>query len=88
MNLEAVAKAQGILEGTTDELTALWSQARSYYGDLQLAQEADRHLARQRAQALFAMGAYLNQLNYQQQMINVLNRPRTCHALGNVVTCY
>lgn len=88
LNLEAVAKAQGILEGTTDELTALWSQARSYYGDLQLAQEADRRLARQRAQALFAMGAYLNQLNYQQQMINALMRPRTCYALGSVVTCY
>lgn len=88
LNLEDVAKAQGLLEGTTDELIALWSQARSYYGDLQLAQEVDRRLARQRAQALFAMGAYLNQLNYQQQMINALMRPRTCHALGNVVTCY
>ena len=88
LNLEDVAKAQGLLEGTTDELIALWSQARSYYGDLQLAQEADRRLARQRAQALFALGAYLNQLNYQQQMINALTRPRTCHAVGNMVTCY
>jgi len=34
------------------------------------------------------MRAYYNQLNYQQQLLNTLNRPRTCSFFYNSMTCY
>jgi hypothetical protein len=80
-----------MLSGKDSELRSLHQQALSYCLDLRQAQAQDRYLAAQRAQAaqtLLATGAYLNQMNYQQQLLNTLNRPRTCVASGNIVTCY
>jgi hypothetical protein len=30
---------------------------------------------------------YRAQLNYQQQLVDALNRPRTCTVMGNFLTC-
>lgn len=73
------------------KLQSLHKQAVSYYEDMQRAQIAARYRAEQQsraAQALMGMGMYLNQLNYQQQLLNTLNRPRTCNFIGNTMTCY
>jgi hypothetical protein len=32
--------------------------------------------------------AVLGQVNYQQQVFNTLNRPRTCSRVGRTVTCF
>jgi hypothetical protein len=38
--------------------------------------------------AIAGMAGYVNQLNYQQQMLTAMNRPRTCTRWGNSITCY
>ena len=89
--MENLNKAQGMLSGRDAELRSLHEQALSYFLDLRQAQSQDRYQAERRARAartLLGAGAYLNQLNYQQQLLNTLNRPRTCTANGNFVTCF
>jgi len=91
LEMENLAKSQGMLSGKDSELQSLHKQALSYFLDLRQAQAQDRYRAEQQARAaqtLFAMSAYLNQLNYQQQLLNALNRPRTCTVAANIVTCY
>lgn len=88
--VEELARAQGMVTGKIEELQSLHKQAISYYGDLYRAQAIDQYRAQQQAQAaqnLLAVGAYLNQLNYQQQLLNTLNRPRTCSFFANMMTC-
>lgn len=88
--IEELAKAQGMLAGKGEELKSLYQQAISYWVDQQSAQAEDQYRAAQQAQAaqaLLGIGLYLNQLDYQQQLLNTLNRPRTCTSIGNTITC-
>jgi len=89
--IEELVTQQGIVEGTGQELDALYRQALAFYGDVGEARAQDQYAEQQRQRAsaaLFAMGAYMNQLNYQQQLLNTFNRPRTCSTLGNSITCF
>lgn len=91
MEIGQLAMAQGYVIGATNELQSLHKQAISYYEDMYRAQIEDRYRAEKRArtaQALLAIGMYINQLNYQQQLLNTLNKPRTCIFIGNAMTCY
>lgn len=91
LEVEQLARDQGLVIGKTDELQSLNKQALSYYLDQHAAQQQDQYRAEQQARAsetLLAVGAYLSQLNYQQQLLNTLNRPRTCTFSGNSMTCY
>lgn len=92
--LETLARDQGMIQGRAEEIQSLYKQAMNYYSDVVLAKQEDMYQAEQRrvtqqqaTQALFALGTYLNQLSYQQQLINALNRPRTCSVMGNLITC-
>lgn len=85
---EALAKEQGFVRGTALELPSLYQQAVAYFREVQAAEAADLERRQRVAQSLAAMGAYYNQLNYQQQLLNTLNRPRTCNFFGNSMTCY
>lgn len=38
--------------------------------------------------ALQAFGQSLQEYGYQQQLLNSLNRPRTCYRVGASFTCY
>ncbi|MCL5062960.1 MAG: hypothetical protein M0Z70_08045 [Nitrospiraceae bacterium] len=84
LEVEAIAKAQGMIAGKIEELQSLYKQAISYYKDMHHARIEEQRIA----QTLMITGMYLIQLNYQQQLINTLNRPRTCVFVGNVMTCY
>ena len=89
--MENLSRGLGMLSGKDSELRSLHQQALSYFLDLRQAQAQDRYRAAQRAQAaqtLLATGTYLNQMNYQQQLLNTLNRPRTCTVNANFVTCF
>ena len=88
--VEAIFSWRGYVVGYHKELQALYRQAVGYFGDVQRAEHADYRRAQQQAQtarALLAAGMYLNQMQYQQQLLNTLNRPRTCTSFGNTVTC-
>ena len=93
--LEQIARDQGKIQGKILELQSLYKQAMVYYRDIGYAMVEDQRReqerlkrAQQASQALLGLGIYMNQLNYQQQLINSLNRPRTCTAFGNSITCY
>lgn len=91
LEMENLAKAQGMLSGRVSELQSIHKQALSYFLDLQQSEAQDRYRAEQQARAaqmFFEMSAYLTQLNYQQQLLNTLNQPRTCMVGPNIVTCY
>src|SRR5688572_3591257 len=89
---EALAKEQGFVRGSAMELPSLYQQAVAYYREAQAAVQAEEaaELARRQrvAQLLAEMRAYYNQLNYQQQLLNTLNRPKTCSFFYNSMTCY
>jgi hypothetical protein len=89
-----LAKEQGIVEGKIQELKSLHEQAMSYYLEMQQVETAGRYASEQKARAtedafrtLSALGQYYNQSNFQQQMLNSLNRPRTCSFFQNTMTC-
>lgn len=87
---EDLARAQGLVAGKIEELQSLHKQALNYYQDINRAQAEARYRTEQQAQAaqaLMAMGVYLGQLNYQQQLLNTLNRPRNCTFFVNMMTC-
>lgn len=93
--LEVITKGRGELVGYIGELKALSDQVASYYTELDSANRADMQAAQQRAAALYALGNSLSQLsyqqqqnNYQQQILNSINRPRTCSQYGSSITCY
>lgn len=91
LEMEALAKVQGLAIGKIRELQSLHGQAISYYKDMDAARLEDQRITMQRQQAvqsLLAAMAYLGQVNFQQQLINSLSRPRTCTVVGNMVTCY
>lgn len=89
--LEQIAITQGIMQGIGEELQSLYEQANSYYKDIERAKIDDLYRAEQQlraAQALMNIGMYLNQLNYQQRLLNTLNKPQTCSFIGNTISCY
>ena len=89
--VEILARQQGTVMGRASELQSLQKQALSYYIDRQVAQNEDRYQAQRQAQAaqlLLNAATYLAEVNYQQQLVNALNRPRTCVNQGATVTCY
>ncbi len=91
IELEAMVKAQGMVIGKNQELESLYKQSISYYTELARSEVEDRYRAEQSmraGQALLAAGAYFNNLNYQQQLLNTVNRPRTCTVTGNSITCF
>ena len=91
LEIEQLARDQGLVAGKAGELQSLNKQALSYYLDQRSAQQQDQYRAEQQARAadtLLAVGAYLSQLNYQQQLLNTLNRPRTCTFSSNSMACY
>lgn len=89
-DVDELARAQGLTEGKIEELRSLYKQAESYYRDAAHAKSEAQYQAEQQArtaQSLMATWGMLNQMNYQQQMINTLNRPRTCSFFANSMTC-
>lgn len=88
LQVEQLARRQGMVAGTVQELPLLFQNARSYYTELRQIRAQEQYLAEQRSQALLGVLTHLNQLNYQQQMIDAITRPRTCQRIGTVVTCY
>lgn len=82
--LESIAVQRGMVNGAADELARLWSDLQGYARDYGVATQEDM----QRAQAFFAFAASVQTYAYQQQLLNALNRPRTCQAFGASVTCY
>ena len=94
LEFEGLAREQGMVAGKIEELQSLHNQAASYYQDIQQAKAADRYQFEKNAEAranaakaLFAVSQYYNQLSYQQQLLNNLNRPRTCSFFANTMTC-
>ena len=57
----------------------MWIMATSPHADAVAVQRV--------AQALANMNAYYNQQRYQQELLNTLNRPRTCSFFFNSMTC-
>lgn len=89
--VELLARAQGVVIGKAKELELLYHETIAYYRDQQAAQIADAQRAyqqQQAAQAVLNTLAVLANMNYQQQLINSLNRPRTCTFVGNFMTCH
>jgi hypothetical protein len=91
---EQLAREQGMAAGKIQELQSLHEQVASYYLDMRRAEAADRYKSKGEAKAkenatrtLSVLGQYYNQLNYQQQLLNNLNRPRTCNFFANTMTC-
>ena len=84
---ELLVQDQGILLGKMDEIEALYKQAGFYFADMQQAKAIDQQNAMAFNQALMFTSMSLNQMNYQQQMINTLNKPRTCTVFQNTITC-
>jgi hypothetical protein len=93
-DIETLARAQGVLLGTAEELQSLLPQALAYHGDMLDAAAADRVRARQQAEqqrraatVLLGAAAVLERANYQQRMIGALSRPRKCASYGGKVVC-
>lgn len=86
--MEYLSRENGLLEGKQKELESLYKQAYSYHLEKRQALVEQQEQAKRAAQALMAASLYLNQINYQNQLINTLNRPRTCTVFNNMVTCY
>jgi hypothetical protein len=86
--IEQVARAQGMVVGTVQELPLLFENAQSYYRETRQVRAEDQKTAEQRRQAMLDNLAVLGRLNYQQQMLDRLNRPRTCQRLGRTDTCF
>lgn len=88
---EALAREQGFVRGTAMELPSLYQQAAADYGEAQAVVHAEQVAESERrqrvAQALANMNAYYNQQRYQQELLNTLNRPRTCSFFFNSMTC-
>lgn len=82
--LESIAVQRGMVNGGADELARLWNDLQGYARDYDVATQEDM----QRAQAFSAFAASMQTYAYQQQLLNALNRPRTCQTLGASVTCY
>lgn len=94
LEAEELARSQGMVAGRIEELQSLHKQAISYFKDMQQAGAEDSYRAEQQAVAqaqaarvLLGTAVYLNQVNYQQQLLNTLNRPRTCSFFANMMTC-
>ena len=82
--LDYVAQSRGTVVGRYQELQSLYQQALKYYGDM-----AQRQIeVAQRAQAFAALGNMLLNMSYQQQLLDTLNRPRTCTRIGHTTTCF
>jgi hypothetical protein len=84
---EDLAREQGFVQGISQELPSLYQQAIAYYGDVRQAEAADRERQQRFAEALAQIGRAFDNLNYQQQLQNSLNRPRTCSVWQNMITC-
>jgi hypothetical protein len=82
--LESIAIGRGMVTGAADELVRLWNDLQGYARDYGAANHADV----QRAQAFATFAASMQTYAYQQQLLNTLNRPRTCQTFGAAVTCY
>ena len=87
LDLQSLMWVQGQVDGTYEELQTLYGQAISHHFDMREAGRLDSSRAERAAQAaaqvsqnLLALGMYLNQMNYQQQIINTLNRPRDMYS--------
>lgn len=87
-DIERLARESGEVEGTLQELQALYNQAIAYYTEQRTARAADIEQTQRVNMAIAGMAGYLNQLNYQQQMLTAMNRPRTCTRWANSITCY
>jgi hypothetical protein len=88
LEIEQVARAQGMVVGTIQELPLLFQNAQSYYRELRQTRVEDQRQAEQQRQRMLDSLAVLGRLNYQQQLFNTLNRPRTCQRVGRTVTCF
>jgi hypothetical protein len=88
LEIEQLARAQGMVVGTVQELPLLFQNAQSYYRELRQTRAEDQRQAEQQRQRMLDSLAVLGQLNYQQQLLNTLNRPRTCSRVGRTVTCF
>lgn len=86
--LFSVSEKRGKVMGSAAQLEALYGIVQSYYIDVnQIRREEAESAARQQRAILSALAVY-NQYSYQQQLINTINKPRTCTKMGNSVTCY
>ncbi len=81
---EAILRERGLIDGAAKELSLLWTEVDGYSKDMAIARQIDQERRQRFARAMMAISQYV----YQQQMLNALNRPRTCTAIGNTVTCY
>lgn len=88
LQIEQLARAQGMVVGTVQELPLLFQNAQTYYREVRQARAEDQRLAEQQRQRMLNSLAVLGQLNYQQQLLDTLNRPRTCQRVGRTVTCF
>jgi hypothetical protein len=88
LEVEQLARAQGMVVGAVQELPLLFQNAQSYYRELRQTRAEDQRQAERQRQRMLDSLAVLGQLNYQQQLFNTLNRPRTCQRVGRTVTCF
>lgn len=90
LEIEYLARRQGMVMGKYQELISLHSQASSYYQDYARAMQQEKYIKQQQMrglQTMMAAGMFINQMNYQRQLLHTLNRPRTCTWYGNRMTC-
>lgn len=85
--IEALSRTAGTLEGKQAQLLALHQQTISYFREFSSVQQQQQEAAFRQSQALLGAAAVIGNLNYQQQLINTLNRPRTCTHFGNTFSC-
>jgi hypothetical protein len=88
LEIEQLARAQGMVVGTVQELPLLFQNAQSYYREVRQTRAEEQRQAEQQRQRILDSLAVLGRLNYQQQLSNTLNRPRTCQRVGRTVTCF
>jgi hypothetical protein len=88
LEMEQLARAQGMVVGTVQELPLLFQNAQSYYREVRQTRAEEQRQAEQQRQRMLDSLAVLGRLNYQQQLFNTLNRPRTCQRVGRTVTCF
>ena len=88
LEIEQLARSQGMIVGTVQELPLLFQNAQTYYGEMRQARAEDKRSTEQRRQRMLDSLAVLDQMNYRQQMLNTLSRPRTCQRGGRTVTCF
>lgn len=83
-----IMNQQGLIVGRKEELKILWDEYLVFANEQQAAMEEDRANNSKIALMLAVAGGAMAQYSYQQQMLNTLNRPRTCFAFRNLINCY